>query len=317
MRAAFVTAPDADDPAGAVSIGEVPAPAADDGWVEVEVHAGALNMHDVWMLRGAVPLADGPTVIGTDCAGTSGGADVVVYPVLARADPGRNVAHGTLVSDLGHGVLSEVATVPAAGIAPKPAHLSWAEAAALPTAWLTAYRMLFTQAGLRAGETVLVQGAGGGVATAAIALASAAGATVVVSSRSPEKAERALAIGADLAIASGARVPELVDVVIDSVGAATIGHSLASARVGGRVVTCGSSTGFTATIDLARMFARELTLRGSTTGTLEEFHRMVAFVAEHRITPVVDSVVDLADTGVQVRRMLEGAAFGKLCVSLR
>ncbi len=317
MKAAYVATPSPDDPVGAIEVGDCPMPETPDGWAEVEVYAGALNMHDLWMLRGAVPLTRERTVLGSDAAGMSSGQEVVVYPVLPLPDPGRNVAHGTLVSDLGHGLFAETAVVPRQHLAPKPAHLSWAEAAALPTAWLTAWRMLFTRAGLRAGDRVLVQGAGGGVATAAIALAAAAGASVVVTSRSPEKAERARTLGAEVVAGVGARLADPVDIVIDPVGPATFKHSLASTKVGGRIVTCGSSTGFVAEIDLAKLFAREIAVMGSTTGTPEEFGEMLDFVARHELRPPIDSVADLDAIAVQAQRMLDGTAFGKLCVSVR
>ncbi|MBM7517497.1 zinc-binding dehydrogenase [Nocardioides nitrophenolicus] len=316
MRAAYVGGSSATDPASAVEVGELPTPSVPEGWAAVEMRAGALNMHDVWMLRGVARQPDGVHVLGSDGAGVYDGREVVVYPVLPGRVTSKVVAHATLVSDLGHGLLAETAVVPVGSLVPKPAHLSMAEAACLPTAWLTAYRMLFTRAGLHAGQTVLVQGAGGGVATAAAALATAAGAEVLVTSRSAEKRERALAAGARLALAPGERVPDLVDVVVETVGPATFEHSVLSTRAGGAIVTCGASTGFVAELDLARLFAREISVHGSTMGTLEEFRALLGLVEEHRITPVVDSVVPLAEVRGQVERMLAGTAFGKLCVSI-
>jgi NADPH:quinone reductase-like Zn-dependent oxidoreductase len=258
----------------------------------------------------------GPHVLGSDAAGVCGDREVVVYPVLPTAPNGRTVPHATLLPDAGHGLLAERVVVPASHLVTKPAALSWAEAACLPTAWLTAYRMLFTRATVGPGRVVLVQGAGGGVATAAVSLAVAAGATVVVTSRSPAKRERALALGAAAALDSGARLPDLADVVVETVGPATFAHSVRSTRAGGTIVVCGGTSGLTAPVDLARLFAREITVHGSTMGTLDEFRALVAFVDAHRIRPVVDSTVDLADVGVQAGRMLAGTGFGKLCVSL-
>ncbi|WP_307796597.1 zinc-binding dehydrogenase [Actinomadura barringtoniae] len=314
MRAAHVTTPSAEDPVNAIEVGNVDIPEAPDGWSRVEIHAGALNMHDIWMLRGVAGGA--PCVLGSDGAGICDGEEVLVHPVLP-ATAGRGVAHSVLLSDRGYGLLAEQAVVPAGGVAPKPAHLTWEEAASIPTAWLTAYRMLFTKAGLQAGQTVLVQGAGGGVSTAVIALAKAAGASVIVTSRSEAKRERALEAGADAALRTDERVPDLVDVVIESVGPATFEHSVKSAKAGGTIVVCGASTGFTAPIDLARLFARELTVHGSTMGTREEFAALVAFVGEHTIRPLVDSTVALDDVRTAAQRMLDGDAFGKLCVAVR
>ncbi|GAB3834417.1 zinc-binding dehydrogenase [Dactylosporangium cerinum] len=314
MKAAFVTEPDATDPAAAIRVGELDTPDTPDGWVRVDVRAGALNMHDLWTLRGATRRPHpGPHVLGSDAAGVAEGRDVVVYPVLPTAD-GRAVPHATLLPDAGHGVLAEHIDVPAGHVVARPAHLDWAEAASLPTAWLTAYRMLFAKAALAPGQVVLVQGAGGGVATAAVSLAVAAGATVFVTSRSARKRERALALGAAAALDTGARTPQPVDVVIETVGAATFEHSTRSTRVGGTIVVCGGTSGFTANLDLTRLFAREITVHGSTMGSLEEFRALLEFVTEHRLRPAVDSTVDLADVSTQAARMLAGTAFGKLCV---
>ncbi|MEU5877810.1 zinc-binding dehydrogenase [Spirillospora sp. NPDC047279] len=318
MRAAYVTAPSADDPVNAIEVGDLDVPEVPGGWCRVDVHAGALNMHDIWMLRGvAAAPGGGPSVIGSDGAGVCDGREVLIYPVLPAAGGSKAVPHSVLLSDRGHGLLAEQAVVPAAGVVPKPAHLTWEEAASLPTAWLTAYRMLFTKARVQAGQTVLVQGAGGGVSTAVIALAKAAGASVLVTSRSEAKRERAVEAGADAALPTGERVPELVDVVIESVGPATFEHSAMSARAGGTIVVCGASTGFTASLNLARLFAREITIHGSTMGTPEEFAELAAFVGRHRIRPVIDSTVELGDVRTAAGRMLAGDAFGKLCVAVR
>ncbi|CAM3265927.1 zinc-binding dehydrogenase [Nocardioides dubius] len=318
MLAAQVGSPDPDHPERALVIG--PCAVAEDapGHARVRLRAAALNMHDVWMLRGLAPSpAAGPRVLGSDGAGvTDAGQEVIVYPVVPGAAPANVTPNGVLLSDLGRGLLAEQALVRSEHLVTKPQHLSWAEAAALPTSWLTAYRMLFTQGRLQAGSTLLVQGAGGGVATAAIALGRAVGASVVVSSRSAQKRERALALGADRAIEVGERLHDLADVVIDAVGPATFEHSVASTAVGGRVVTCGSATGFVAELNLARLFAREITVHGSTMGTFEEFTALIAMVDRHRLRPEVDSVVPLERLGEQVRRMTGGEAFGKLSVGL-
>ena len=186
-------------------------------------------------------------VLGCDGAGvTDEGDEVVVHAVVASAgwrgdetlDPRR-----TLLSELHPGTLAEQVVVPAGNVVPKPASLSWEQAACLPTAWLTAYRMLFTNADVAPGETVLVQGASGGVASALVQLGSAAGLRVWVTSRDGRKREHALEIGADEAFESGARLPERVDAVMETVGAATWSHSVNSLRPGGRIVICGATSG--------------------------------------------------------------------------
>lgn len=318
MRAACLGGPQPADPASAVDLCELPEPEPREDWAVVDIHAGALNMHDLWMLRGvATPSGGGPHVLGSDGAGTVDGREVVIYPVLPERTPGTSVGHSTLLSDSGHGLLAERVVVPTDNLGPKPTHLSWEEAASLPTAWLTAYRMLFTQARLEPGQTVLVQGAGGGVATAAISLAAAAGAQVVVTSRSHAKRDRVRELGASAALEVGAKLSDLADVVIETVGVATFDHSLRSVAPGGVIVCCGASTGFDVEVNLARVFAREARIVGSTTGTLADFHDLLAFVDQHQITPPIDSTVPLEDVAQQVTKMHRGDAFGKLCVALR
>jgi NADPH:quinone reductase-like Zn-dependent oxidoreductase len=253
-----------------------------------------------------------------DAAGTTDtGEEVVVHAVLG--DPARGNGDETLdpertvLPDQGWGTLAEEIVVPAANLVPKPRELSWAEAACLPTARLTAYRMLFTRARVRAGQSMLVQGAGGGVATAAIRLAAAAGLRVVVATRSEERGRRALEIGAHEVIRSGDRLDE-VDVVVDAVGEATWKQSVAALRPGGTLVTCGASTGFLATTNLSRLFSRQLNLIGSTMGTRAELAALVDLVVARRIEPVVDAVEPLADVRRQFERLVGGDVFGKLVV---
>ena len=314
MRAAYVRTPQPEAPASAVEVGEVEPAEPPRGWVPVDVRAASLNMHDVWMLRGAT-LGPGslPLVLGSDAAGTSEGREVLVHPVLPD-QPGTLAPGATLLCDGGFGTLAPRTWVPAGNLVDKPAWLDWHQAACLPTAWLTAWRMLVTKAGIEPGMAVLVQGAGGGVATAAAALAKAHGCRVHVTSRSEEKRERALALGADTAIAPGERVAELVDVVIEPVGAATWAHSLKALRPGGTLVVCGAATGFAAVTDLGRVFARQLRILGSTMGSVEELRDLVAFVDAHRVEPVVDSCVGLDQTPQQYERLVAGEGFGKLCV---
>jgi NADPH:quinone reductase-like Zn-dependent oxidoreductase len=193
--------------------------------------------------------------------------------------------------------------------------LSWAEAACLPTAWLTAYRMLFTKAGLSAGDTVLVQGAGGGVATAAIALAKAGGFRVWVTARDESKRDRATQLGADAAFESGGRLPDRVDAVIETVGAATWSHSLKSLRPGGRIVVCGATSGPNPPADLGRVFFRQLEIIGSTMGTLAELEALAEMCVTTGVRPLVDSTCDLRDARQAFERLASGDAFGKVVLS--
>ena len=273
MLAVSVTAFDAGDPLAGLSVGEVPNPSPAQGWARVQVKAAALNQHDIWSLRGVGLRADElPRILGCDAAGLDDdGNEVVVHGVIGDPDAGRGDEtmdpNRSLLSERHDGALAEFVVVPARNLVPKPAGLSFDQAACLPTAWLTAYRMLFTNSGTRPGDTVLVQGAGGGVSTALIAMAKAAGRRVWVTSRSLDRGGEALKIGADAAYESGGRLPERVDAVFDSVGAATWAHSLRCVRPGGTIVTCGATSGDAPSAELSRVFFQQLRVIGSTMGS--------------------------------------------------
>src|SRR6476646_4464860 len=212
MLAAYAARIDADDPLSALEVGERPDPTPPSGWTAVSVRAAGLNHHDVWSRKGVGLPADRlPMILGCDGAGVDAdGNEVIVHAVVPSEgwrgdetlDPRR-----TLLSELHDGTLAEKVLVPAGNVVPKPESLSWQTAACLSTAWLTAYRMLFTNSGVQPGGTVLVQGAGGGVATALIQLGSAAGYRMWVTSRDEAKGARAVDIGADRAFGSGERLP--------------------------------------------------------------------------------------------------------------
>jgi len=307
-----------DDPLSGLDLGERPDPVLLDGWTTVSVRAAALNHHDLWTLRGVGISPDQlPIVLGCDGTGVDEeGAEVIVYPVIAdpaagsgdeTQDPNRS-----LLSERYDGTFAERLAVPRRNLVPKPAALSWEEAACLPTAWLTAYRMLFTKSGKQPGSTVLVQGAGGGVATAAIALARAAGYRVWATSRDEAKRQRALELGAHAVFEAGARLPERVDAVLETVGAATWGHSLKSLAPGGTVVVSGATSGPNPPADLSRVFFRELSVVGSTMGTRAELARLVAFCEATGVRPVVDRVLPLREARDGFAAMAAGDVFGKI-----
>jgi NADPH:quinone reductase-like Zn-dependent oxidoreductase len=320
MLAAFAAATDADHPLAGLRVAELEPPEAPQGWAQVHVRASALNHHDVWALRGVGLAADRlPMVLGCDAAGvTDDGRDVVVHAVVSTPgwsgdetlDPRR-----TLLSELYDGTLAETVVVPAGNVLPKPEQLSWEEAACLPTAWLTAYRMLFTQSGLRPGDTVLVQGAGGGVATAAIVLARAAGLVVWATSRDDDKRVRALEIGAHQAFESGARLPARVDAVLETVGKATWSHSMKSLRPGGTLVVSGATTGADPSADLNRLFFLQLRVVGSTMGTRAELAGLLSLCAAAEIRPLVDEVMPMADARRGFERLASGDVFGKIVLA--
>ncbi|MGE5826932.1 MAG: zinc-binding dehydrogenase [Micromonosporaceae bacterium] len=311
MRAAFASAINPDDPLAGLTVGERPEPVCpDDDWVTVQVRASALNHHDLWSLRGVGLPADRlPMILGCDAAGVDDrGEEVVVYPVfIDPADP-RGFS---LLSERYQGALAERVAAPRINLIPKPSTLSWLDAACLPTAWLTAYRMLTSRGRVADGESVLVQGAGGGVATAAVVIAVALGKRVYATSRDPAKRERIAALGAT-AVEPGARLPERVDVVIETVGAATMDHSLKSAAPFGRIVVSGTTSGNLASVDLRRVFALQLEILGSSMGTPGELADLVEMCASGRIRPVVDSVFGFSDVRAAFEKLNSGQVFGKV-----
>jgi NADPH:quinone reductase-like Zn-dependent oxidoreductase len=318
MLAAYAASQSASDPLSGLVVGERPDPEARPGWVVVDLRAAALNHHDVWSLRGVGLAPDRlPMVLGCDGAGVDpDGNEVIVHAVVPSdgwrgdetLDPRR-----TLLSELHDGTLAEKVLVPAGNVVPKPESLSWETAACLSTAWLTAYRMLFTNSGVQPGGTVLVQGAGGGVATALVQLGAAAGYRMWVTSRDEARGERARAIGADRVFASGERLPDRVDAVMETVGAATWSHSVNSLRPGGTVVISGATSGDAPSkAELTKIFFKQLRVIGSTMGTREELAQLARLVEQCGIEPAVDSVVPLADAREGFARMVDGDVFGKV-----
>ncbi|HTR76261.1 MAG TPA: zinc-binding dehydrogenase [Solirubrobacterales bacterium] len=319
MLAARAVAASIEDPLSALEVGEVGEPNVPEGWALVDVKAVSLNHHDVWSLRGiGLPPERLPMIIGCDAAGVDAdGNEVIVHAVIGDPDfPGGEIIDPgrTLLSEVHPGTLAEQVAVPRRNLIPKPASMSFEEACCLPTAWLTAYRMLFDRSGLRPGQTVLIQGAGGGVSSAAIELGRAAGFRVWATSREQRKRDFALERGAHAVFESGARLPEKVDVVLETVGKATWGHSLRSLKPGGRIVVSGSTSGPDPSAELNRVFFKELEVVGSTMGTLEELGRLVSLIELSGISPPIDRVLPLSDVGEGLRAMAEGDILGKIVI---
>lgn len=322
MLAVYAESINADDPLAGLVIGERPDPEPAAGWTTVHVKAAALNHHDVWSLKGVgLPAERLPMILGCDAAGIDeDGNEVVVHAVISdpdwngdeTLDPKRS-----LLSERCQGALAERVTVPRRNLVSKPPSLSFEEAACLPTAWLTAYRMLFVQGGLRPGDTVLVQGAGGGVATALISLASAAGLRVFATSRDEAKRARALDLGAHEAVAPGARLPQRVDAVMETVGAATWKHSMTSLRPGGTLVISGTTSGAAPDdAQLTRLFFLQLRVQGSTMGTGDELNSLVQMLDLTGARPVIDRVLPLGDARDGFQAMIDGDLFGKVVFTL-
>lgn len=321
MLAAFVSSPSPEDPLSVLEVGDRPEPDVPEGWTTVTLRAASLNHHDVFSLRGVgLPAERMPMILGCDGAGVDeDGNEVVLHAVVSdpswsgdeTLDPKRS-----LLSERYQGTLAGRVAVPRRNVLPKPAELSMSEAACLPTAWLTAYRMLFTKSGLKPGGTVLVQGASGGVATALITLGSAAGYRVWVTGRTEAKRAAALEIGAEQAFESGARLPERVDAVMETVGEATWGHSLKSLRPGGTVVVSGSTSGPNPKADLARVFFLQLSVVGSTMGTREELLGLMAFCRTAGIRPVISQELPLAQARDGFAAMIDGDTAGKIVFTM-
>lgn len=317
MFAVYAKEPNAEDPLASLVVGERPEPDVPEGWVKVSVRAASLNMHDIWTLRGVGIKPDQfPMILGCDGAGVlDDGTEVVIHSVVNSPswhgddtlDPKR-----TLLTEKYQGTFADTVVVPARNVLPKPAGLSFPEAATMGTAWLTAYRMLFVKSGLRPGQTMLVQGASGGVSTALVQLASAAGLRVWVTGRSEEKRALAERLGAHQTFEPGARLPERVDAVFETVGKATWSHSLKSLKPGGIVVVSGSTSGPDPSADLQRVFFLQLRIAGSTMGTRDELEELLSYVDLAGIRPQIGAQLPLQDAEKGFADMLNETTAGKI-----
>ena len=330
MKAVYASAVNHDDPLSVLAVGDQPEPQSRPFWSTVSVRAVTVNHHDVWSLQGVGLSAEQtPMILGTDAVGIldedipgkhglKAGREVVLYTFVGT--DGAGVAPGerrTILSEKYPGTMAEKTAVPSANVFAKPSNLTEIEAAALGTSWLTAYSLLFDAAGVEPGDSVLIQGAGGGVSTAAIQLAQAAGLEVFVTSREADKRAKALKLGAHAAFEIGARLPSKVDAVIESVGAATWSHSMKSVRPGGTIAICGATTGDQPGAELTRLFFQDIRVQGSTMGSREDFARLLRFVERANLHPAIDSVFSGLDAAPEAfAKMIEGNVFGKIAIEL-
>ncbi len=320
-----------------VRVEERPRTPAAPGEVVVQVRTASLNHLDLWLASGAQRIAP-PRVIAADGAGVVAessdarwqtGDEVVIYPVTcdwtsAESQAGQQVfAPGFgIIGEHTDGTACQFVHVAPENVFPKPRGLSWPEAAAFPLTFLTAWRMIVTRARLQPGDTMLVVGAGAGVAAAAISIGKHLGARVLATSRSEEKRQRAVALGAqaafpseDFAKAVKGATGAGADVVFEHVGPATLDQSFRAARPGGRIVFCGSTSGPRAEVNMPRMFFGQLDLLGSTMGNVSEFEALLGAV-EQGLRPVVDSVYPLARVQDALTHLDEGAQFGKVVLEV-
>ena len=341
MKAAFLTGHGGNE---VVAVGQRPMPRRGPGDVLVRMKAATLNRVDLYMRDSGAGITHAlPQIMGLDGAGVVEEVDagetllrpgqrVLLYPGVACArcefcQRGEPILCTSLklLGEHRDGTFAEFVAVPAGNAFPMPEAFDFAEAAALGVNHLTAWRMVFTKARLQPWETVLIFGIGGGVSLAALQLAHSLGATTIVTSRDDAKLQRALALGADHAV-NGAddvarRVLALtggrgVDVVIENVGAAVWGSALKSLVRGGRIVTCGATSGDQPGADLRRLFIRQLQVLGSTLGDPHELRSLLAWCARGALRPVIDSRHALDDVHGALDRLEAGAQFGKVAITI-
>ena len=320
MFAVYAFEPNPQDPLASLRIGDRPDPDVPDGTVAVTVVAASLNMHDLWTLRGVgIAPERFPMILGCDGAGVlPDGSEVVIYPVLTSPgwigdetlDPRRSLLTETLP-----GTFADTVVVPAHNVVPKPPSLAFPEAACMGTAWLTAYRMLFVKSGLRAGQTMLVQGASGGVSTALVQLGRAAGMRVWVTGRTEGKRELARSLGAHQAFEPGARLPERVDAVFETVGKATWSHSAKSLKPGGIIVCSGATSGDAERAELQRLFFLQLRMVGSTMGTRDELRDLLSFLDITGVRPQIGAELPMSEAERGFTAMLDGDTAGKIVLT--
>jgi NADPH:quinone reductase-like Zn-dependent oxidoreductase len=345
MRAAHITEFGGVDK---VKIADLPKPTPGPGQALLKVKTAALNHLDIWVIKGRPGVTlKGPHIIGSDGAGVvealgpgcenlgfQVGSEVVTNPGVScmvcewclrgfhSECPSFKITGFQL-----EGVYAEYALVPAVNLFPKPPHMSWEEAAALPLAHITAWRMLFERVKIQSGETILIHGIGGGVAVAALQICSNIGCRVIVTSSSDEKLAAAKKMGASTGI-NYKTTPDVaaavkavtggrgVDVVLDTAGAATLPISMGSVRRGGRIVTCGITTGPEAPINIQQLYWNHISFMGSTMGSMEDMRRMLKAVENAGIKPLIDKVYPLAETSAALKRMNDGAQMGKIVLTV-
>jgi NADPH:quinone reductase-like Zn-dependent oxidoreductase len=312
--------------------------------VRIRVRTAALNHLDLFVLDGLPGIKlRFPHIVGTDAAGVVDqvgaevkglrpGDAVVVNPgvscgtcAMCAAGEDPYCRSFGILGEHVPGTAAEYLVMPARNVAQVGKHLSWAEAAALPLATLTAWRMVVTRAQVKPKETVLIWGIGGGVSLAALQIAKHVGATVIATSSSAAKLERARALGADLTlnhstqdVAREVRTATRIGaaVVVDSVGEKTWDKSLRALRPGGRLVTCGATSGPMVQLDIRKLFWFQWSLLGSTMGTPKEFSDMMAVANGGALTPPVDSVVPLAEGRKAYERLADGVQLGKVVIEV-
>lgn len=322
MFAVYAENPSRENPLSALHVGEQPAPVIREGWVRVKVSHASLNRHDLFTLKGIThhpePLRF-PIILGNDGAGTlDDGTPIAIYPVVGSDDWRDNETldpHWHILSEFLPGTFADTIAIPRRNAIPIPDGMSMEVASVLGTAWLTAYRALFVRAGMMPGQRLLVQGARGGMATALIQLAAAAGIEVWATSRDDPGSTYAESIGACRTFRAGEPLPQKVDVVVDNVGPATWDHSLSAVARNGTIILAGVTTGFEVGLPLLKAVSQQLSLLGSIMGTRSDMMTMINFIGTSGIKPQIGGVYPMADAATAFRDMIDGSRKGKLVLA--
>jgi len=323
MLAVYAEKGDQNKPLSGLRVGEQPNPSIPDGWVRVTISHASLNRHDIFTLMGISARPEGitfPIILGNDGAGKlDDGTEIGIYPILNQPEFINNELMDPqirLFSENIPGTFAEYVAIPKRNAIPLPKGLSAQDASVLGTAWLTAYRMLFTKSNLKSGQTMLVQGAGGGMATALIQMGKAAGYEVWATAQNDGAREVSKKLGADKVFGVNEKLPQKVAAVFDNVGPATFEHSIQSTQKGGTIVICGITTGRNFNLNILPIFIDELKIVGSIMGTFEEMKHMMNFIVTAGIKPEVGTLLPLQKAEEGIRLMHEGKAKGKIVFTL-
>jgi NADPH:quinone reductase-like Zn-dependent oxidoreductase len=318
MFAVYAARPNPDDPLASLVVGERPEPEVPDGWVRVKISHASLNRHDLFTLRGITAQPDPipfPMILGNDGAGTlEDGTPVVIYPVMGSDDETLD-PRWHIFSERVSGTFADYVVVPNRNAILLPEGLSTLHASVLGTAWLAAYRALFSKSNLKPGETLLVQGTSGGMSTALIQLGRAAGFEVWASSRSANGRELAERLGAHRTFGSNEQLPRKVQAVIDNIGPASWEHSMGSVARGGTIVIVGLTTGPKVKLALLPMLGDQITVCGSIMGTLRDMKCMMTFIMSAGIKPEIGQVLPMERAQEAFRKMWQGETHGKTVFS--
>jgi NADPH:quinone reductase-like Zn-dependent oxidoreductase len=322
MFAVYAFEANADDPLAALAIGDLPEPEVPEGWLRIKISHASLNRHDIFTLRGITAHPEGiafPMILGNDGAGTmDDGTLVAIYPVLGSdhwRDDETLDPNWHIFSEFLPGTFADYIVVPRRNAIPLPSGLSALHASVLGTAWLTAYRALFTKSALQPGQTLLVQGSSGGMSTALIQLGRAAGFEIWATSRNDQGRALAEKLGAHRTFESNEKLPRKVQAVVDNIGPASWAHSMASIARGGTIVITGVTTGLEVRLPLLPMLSEQITVCGSIMGTLQDMKDMMNFIVTSGITPEIGQVLPMEQAEEGIRAMWEGRMSGKTVFS--